>query len=219
MISSNIIELSVFGQTLVLASQKALYWKEQEMLIISDVHLGKAGHFRKHGIAVPVSANNENITRLQTLVSQFNPTSILFLGDLFHSDQNLEWDIFKSWSLKHQHLKKYLIVGNHDFYEPSEYEQLGLIVTDSLQAGPFLFVHNEEEWEHSEDIIMVSGHIHPSIRLKGKARQSLRLPCFQLSKNRIRMPAFGTLTGTFTINPTKKDRIFAILDHQLLEIS
>ena len=49
------------GQTLILHPAKAIFWKEKSRLLLADVHLGKAGHFRKVGIPVPQRGGSANI--------------------------------------------------------------------------------------------------------------------------------------------------------------
>ncbi|NNF19114.1 MAG: metallophosphoesterase, partial [Flavobacteriaceae bacterium] len=46
----------------------ALYWVDQSMLLISDVHLGKVSHFRKYGAAVPQNAIAANFRLLDATV-------------------------------------------------------------------------------------------------------------------------------------------------------
>ena len=41
------------GQTLVFLPDKALWVEQQRLLLIADVHLGKADHLQAHGIAIP----------------------------------------------------------------------------------------------------------------------------------------------------------------------
>ena len=55
-----------------LLPEKAIWWKEKNTLLISDVHLGKISHFRKEGIAIPTGAINENFIRLDHLIEKFN---------------------------------------------------------------------------------------------------------------------------------------------------
>lgn len=74
-----------------------MYWVEKRMLLISDVHLSKISHFRKYGSALPGRAMYQNFVKLDNAVEYFNPESICFLGDLFHSTLNNEWDLFKEW--------------------------------------------------------------------------------------------------------------------------
>ena len=45
------------GQTLVFLPDKALWVEEQQLLLIADVHLGKADHLQAHGIAIPSEAS------------------------------------------------------------------------------------------------------------------------------------------------------------------
>ena len=41
------------GEILTFTNARALYWKKENALIISDLHVGKSAHFRKNGIAIP----------------------------------------------------------------------------------------------------------------------------------------------------------------------
>ena len=80
-----------------LLPQRAIWWPLRSMLIVSDLHLGKAAHFRKHGIAVPNAVNADTLQRLDQLITQFKPRNVLVLGDLFHSEENEEWQEFRAW--------------------------------------------------------------------------------------------------------------------------
>src|SRR5688500_16707881 len=84
-------------QTLWLSAGRALFWEEQEALVLSDLHLGKTGHFRKAGIAVPQAVLKEDMQRLMTLVHYFGPQQLIVVGDFFHSHANLELEFFKRW--------------------------------------------------------------------------------------------------------------------------
>ncbi len=64
---------------------RCLYWEEERSLILSDLHFGKTGHFRKAGIAVPQSVYREDLLRLLSLIQYFQPRQLLVVGDLFHS--------------------------------------------------------------------------------------------------------------------------------------
>jgi len=82
---------------LLLLPQKAIYWQQEKALIVADVHLGKVGHFRKAGIAVPRDMEQNDLAVLSDLVDEYKPKTIIFLGDLFHSDKNADWDWFVLW--------------------------------------------------------------------------------------------------------------------------
>ena len=86
----------IFGEHFSMHPSGAMFWEEKQMLLVSDVHLGKISHFRKYGSAVPQNAIAQNFERLTAVVEHFQPSRICFLGDLFHSSLNLEWDLFEN---------------------------------------------------------------------------------------------------------------------------
>ncbi|MCR9133333.1 MAG: ligase-associated DNA damage response endonuclease PdeM [bacterium] len=213
-------EYTISDQSFLLLAQKALFWKNEQMLMISDVHLGKAGHFRKHGIALPKSSNDENLSRIDLLIEEYQPNSLLFLGDLFHSEKNDEWDAFKLWRKSHRDIEFILVLGNHEIYPQSHYELLGIKCYDLyLKSGIKLLHDNSDLSTIGDNLFCISGHIHPAIQMKGKGRQRLRLPCFHIHSQSLLMPAFGNLTGSFTIKPSSDDQVFAIIDDQIIEIN
>ena len=81
--------IKINNQTFTLHQFGAIFWEEKNTLLISDVHLGKVAHFRKHGMAIPNNAIFENFTRLNIILDFFKPKTIIFLGDLFHSKINI----------------------------------------------------------------------------------------------------------------------------------
>ena len=215
------VTIQLSGQTWILHPDKAVFWKESDMLILTDLHLGKSGHFRKSGIAAPGTLNRRNLNRLGELIHGFNPRTMLILGDLFHSSANRDWLEFEEWLGTMPAAKWQLVTGNHDTLHSSFYESAGIETNPELTERPFCFVHDEEDVpdEMAKGTIVVSGHIHPGISLKGKGRQSLRLPCFWISEGKkIVLPAFGEFTGLKRILPGETDRVFAVVEQQVMEI-
>src|ERR1051325_4641300 len=82
------LPFNLLGEDLILLPQRAIYWQQQKILIAADVHLGKVGHFRKAGIAVPRDMEQDDLAILSDLIDEYRPEKIIFLGDLFHSDMN-----------------------------------------------------------------------------------------------------------------------------------
>ena len=66
---------SIKDQQLCLSSDRSIYWEEEKALVVSDLHIGKTGHFRKAGIAVPQSVFKEDLQRLVSLIQYFNNLS------------------------------------------------------------------------------------------------------------------------------------------------
>ena len=72
--------VTIQNQTFTLHPHGGVFWKEKSMLLISDVHLGKVGHFRKFGAAVPRKVVHKNFLLLDELVAHFQPFHICFSG-------------------------------------------------------------------------------------------------------------------------------------------
>lgn len=218
MITSDPLKIEISGQQFLLLAEKALLWVEKGGLIISDVHLGKAGHFRKHGIALPETKNDENLELINQLIKKHKPDWILFLGDLFHSTKNSEWNTFKLWRASHSGINIFLVMGNHELYDADVYEELGITCMNYFEDNDFLFLHDKAQAKTTKGKVIFSGHIHPAIKLRGKGRQSIRVPCFIIEDDSVILPAFGTLTGTYTLKPSKKARVYGVLDQQIMKI-
>ena len=204
---------------LTLLPQKAAFWKERSTLIVSDLHLGKAGHFRKHGIAVPGQANAENLWHLSGLLMEHKPDRLLLLGDLFHSDYNHEWESFTDMLGNFPDLSTELVLGNHDVLPRSAFESEGIVCHDALSEGGIYFTHEPCEPVEYAKGYNLCGHIHPAIILRGKGRQSLRLPVFWFGSKGGVLPAFGYFTGMHVVRPAKTDKVFAVTSEDVMVVS
>lgn len=204
--------INIQGQEFVLHPTATLFWKAKSMLLISDVHLGKVSHFRKFGAAVPQNAIAKNFELLDEAIGYFQPKTICFLGDLFHSSLNQEWILFEKW-VKGKQAKMILVEGNHDIISYLKYETLGIAVVSELELEGFLLTHHPE---YRKGFFNFSGHIHPAIRLKGLGKQTLRLPCFFRSPQQLILPAFGAFTGTFVLKPKRGDAVYAIANDEVI---
>lgn len=191
-----------------------LFWEEKSMLLISDVHLGKVSHFRKFGAAVPQKAVQKNFDLMDEAIGFFKPKHLIFMGDLFHSSLNMEWQLFKKWTITVD-ANIILVVGNHDIISPVKYEELGIQVVSEIQLEGFLLTHHPEE---RAGLFNFCGHVHPSIRLVGLGRQSARLRCFFKSEHQLLLPAFGEFTGSHTLEPVEGSEVFALLGDTVLPV-
>ena len=207
--------ISLKGEELLLSPERVVYWPAHQMLIVSDLHLGKAGHFRKHGIAVPASVHHHDLYTLTMVKNQFGARHIVFLGDLFHSEPNAQWRQLEDWVTNYGQERMTLVRGNHDILPDRLYEDLGMEVVDELHVGPFHFTHEEELKEATYNI---SGHLHPGVRLRGLAKQGLRIPCFYFRPENAYMPAFGKFTGLYTLRKRKQDKAFGIAENQVFSV-
>lgn len=212
---------NLLNQDLLLLPQKAIYWQQQKALIIADVHFGKVGHFRKAGIAVPRDMEQSDLATISDLIYEHQPEKLLFLGDLFHSDMNNDWDWFILWRSQFPALQIILIKGNHDIIADSHYQKLNIELHDELLMAPFLMLHHplpDDTLQNAAGYVFC-GHIHPGVNLSGKGRQSITLPCFAFSGRQAILPSFGKFTGKVAIRSQRKDKIFAVLKDKVIVIA
>ncbi len=204
-------KIQIHGEKLLLLPEKGIFWQKRNTIIISDLHLGKAGHFRKHGIPVSGKIHYTDLKILESLLHEYKPIRVILLGDLFHSLKNKEWDDFLRFIKVFDMVDFTLVKGNHDVIDeyPNELE-----VVDSLDLNPFNFTHKRE----NSSLYNISGHVHPGFRIRGMAREGLTLPCFHFSESFAVMPAFGQFTGIKKIRPSEGDKIFGIADDNVVEL-
>ncbi|MBX9783274.1 MAG: ligase-associated DNA damage response endonuclease PdeM [Chitinophagaceae bacterium] len=213
-------KFQLHNQTFWLSPERCLFWEEEQALIVSDIHFGKSGHFRKEGIGIPQAVFKEDLQRLFAQIQFYKPAALIIVGDFFHSHINSEAVLFEKWRNDMAALPIHLITGNHDILPQSWYVQNKIhVYADTHIINQICFVHEFEKEKHrDEGLYYFSGHIHPGVYIDGLARQSLRFPCFYFTEYHAVLPAFGKFTGTHPIKPKKKDKVFAIVNKQIIPI-
>ena len=199
------------GEVFTLLPERAIFWERESAIIISDLHLGKAGHFRKHGIPITKKVHHMDLRIVEALLNEYPIKEVILLGDLFHSYENNEWLDFIRFMEVFSHVNFILVKGNHDILE--SYPD-ALKVVDRLTRSNFCFTHEMEKTKEYN----ISGHIHPGFRIRGIAREGLTLPCFYFSKEHAVLPAFGQFTGLKKIRPKDGDKIFGIAENDVIEL-
>lgn len=204
--------IEILGAEFILHPSGAIFWTEKSILIISDVHLGKISHFRKHGSGIPEKAIAGNFEKLSSIVAFFDAEKIFFLGDLFHSSLNLEWQLFEKW-VENISAEITLIEGNHDIISPLKYEKIGIEVVPEINIHDFFFTHHPEKREGKFNF---SGHLHPGVKLYGTGKQQLKVSCFYKTNGQLILPAFGEFTGNYFISPQEGDEIFVLGKEEII---
>ncbi|MEP7258239.1 MAG: ligase-associated DNA damage response endonuclease PdeM [Flavitalea sp.] len=213
-------QFSIKEQTFWLSSDRSIFWEREKALIVSDLHFGKTGHFRKSGIAVPQSVFREDIQRLVAQVQYFKPDRLIVVGDMFHSTANKELDLFSRWRNDFPSLPVQLVRGNHDILHKNWYYETGIEVWEkTLTISGFCFQHDPGDCGEDNDHYVFSGHIHPGITIHGLGKQSLRFPCFYFTERYCILPAFSKFTGTVSVRPKEKETAFAIVENSLVRIN
>jgi uncharacterized protein len=194
------------NKNLWLTAERCIYWEEEQTLILSDLHFGKTGHFRKAGIPVPQQAYRHDLQRLVQQLQYFQPKQLVIVGDMFHSRNNKELDLFKKWRSDFPDLHIQLVKGNHDILQESWYKDAAVNFSQpSWFLKEFIFHHDLYSFQpsFSTDDYIFSGHLHPGIRINGYGRQSL---------------TFGSFTGLALIDPKQGENVFAIVKNEVIQL-
>ena len=172
-----------------------LWWAEERLLCVSDMHLGKASRFaRRTGGLLPPFETHETLARLAEEVARLNPQTVVCLGDSFDDLQALdeveEADL-KSLTTMIAGREWIWIEGNH---EAGPTEISGTHLLEYCRKDVMfrhIFVPSQG--------LQISGHYHPKGRLSaGGAGRSA--PCFIVDESHAIMPAFGTYTGGLKVS-------------------
>lgn len=176
--------------------QRAAYEPDLDLLLVADVHLGKAVSFRRLGVPVPEATTDEALARLDELLAATGARGMVFLGDLLHSVRSHAAGTLAAvaaWRARHARLDLTLVRGNHDAHAGDPPASLGVqVLNGPLRLGPWALVH---EPQLVPGAYTLAGHVHPCAVLGGRGGDRLRLPCFHFDGQVGVLPAFGPFTG------------------------
>lgn len=202
------VAVRVAGETLLLLPEKAVYWPLERMLIIADIHFGKAAAFRALGVPVPRGTTSENLAGLDALVAAHGARRVAFLGDFLHAraaHASSTQLAMLAWRQRHQDLDLMLVRGNHDLHAGDPADALGIALVDEPHAlGPFAFCHHPDLDAPGYGL---AGHVHPVYVLATRF-DKLRLPCFVVGERRMILPSFGAFTGGHAVKPGPGESIY-----------
>lgn len=208
-------EISAAGTRLLINNLRSAYCAASSALIISDLHVGKTAHFRRHGIAVPKNVLESDLQRLGDLLNHYKAEKLIVVGDLLHAGDNSDVDDFCSWRKSFSHVEVHLVEGNHDRISKSLEDKLCLTVREkSLDLNGLRLVH---DFEAENPQFQITGHIHPGVVLR-TAVNSLRLPCFALTGRQLLLPAFSRFTGLDTKNTPSVGVLYAFTDREIFKV-
>ena len=201
------IETTLAGESVVLHGDRALFWPREAVLAIADLHLGKSHAFRSAGLALPMGGTSHDLTRIDRLISEFAPRTLLVLGDLLHGalSRDAAWFArWHAWRDAHPALRLQAVLGNHDRALDAgalRIENAGV----ELLMPPFRFAHVPRA---DADAHRIAGHLHPVVRLRDTGL-SARVPVFWLGATNTVLPAFTQFSGGYEIEPREGDRLWA----------
>src|SRR5712692_5886882 len=81
---ARVTTVDVAGVTLVADLSGALFWEEQSLLVVSDLHLEKGSSFAARGVLLPPYDTVATLGRLAGAIVRHDPRMVIALGDSFH---------------------------------------------------------------------------------------------------------------------------------------
>jgi uncharacterized protein len=199
--------ITIAGVTIVADCGGALYWPEESLLVVADLHLEKGSSFAKRGVFLPPYDTVATLARLGQLIAHYAPRVVIALGDNFHDgggpDRLHDSDRDHIQSL--QRGRDWIwITGNHD---PEPAEGIGGFFPASLSIGALRFRHEPTANAEAGEI---AGHLHPVARVTQRGRTVSRR-CFVTNGRQAVMPAFGAYTGGLNIRHHAFTEVFGNL--------
>lgn len=183
-----------FGMERLLATpQGALYWPKADVLIVSDLHLGKSERMARRGAGLlPPYDTPETLARLTEEIATYDPAVVICLGDSFddlEAARNLSPYLARRLGPIQAGRKWVWILGNHDAGPVN----LSGEHLDEFETPPFILRHIARA-DLPEGQFEISGHYHPKMRVALRGR-SLSRAAFLMDERRLILPAFGAYTG------------------------
>lgn len=198
------------GHALELLAERAIWDPQRRLLMVADLHLGKAEVFQGLGVPLPSDGDAATLNPLLALVHRLRPAQVVVLGDLIHSRLGLTGELRQKIKALPELMgcPLRLIGGNHERGSWLE----GLPMDRPQALGPWWLSHAPDP---RGGLLNLCGHRHP-VAVVGDRADRLRLPCFALdqAQNVLVLPAFGTLTGGHPCS--RHERLWLVADGQVL---
>jgi hypothetical protein len=197
--------LNVAGIDLIADLSGALFWEEQRLLVVSDLHLEKGSSFAARGVLLPPYDTAATLGRLGAVIARHDPRMVIALGDSFHDREAhgrlsaADRDAIAGLQVRRDWI---WISGNHD---PALTPDVGGVVASEVAIGRIAFRH-----EPTGAVGEIAGHLHPKARVSTRGR-SMERRCFASDGERAIMPAFGAYAGGLSIRDAAFARIFQTL--------
>lgn len=214
------VEIELAGTRLQLLPQRCAYVPAARALLVADAHLGKAHSFRRLGVPVPEGPTEDTLARLTAAVAATEAERVVFLGDLLHSRHAQAAAAVAPvlrWRERHTQLQLLLVRGNHDRQAGDPPPAWRVQAVDEPMALQTLCLQHHPT-PAPDGGYTLAGHLHPVVRVGGRGRDHLRLPCFHFGVRLGVLPAFGDFTGGQAVQRAPGDRVFAVADGQVAEL-
>lgn len=217
------MQITLDGHSMALLPSGAVLSPDSLTLWVADIHLGKAATFRNLGIPVPQGTTTQTLAKLSRDIEEYGIVQLVVLGDFLHGKAvqraNATLDALARWRERHAKLRITLVRGNHDDRAGDPAQRFAIDVVDQ----PFMLdglygCHDHDEIQRYLPGPVLHGHVHPVVRIIGRGKDRLRLPCFLVSKDRCLLPAYGAFTGGFVVQPNADQTCYVIADQAVYRL-
>jgi uncharacterized protein len=186
-------DVAIAGTVVAADCDGALYWPDEGLLVVADLHLEKGSSFAARGVLLPPYDTAATLGRLASLIACHAPRVVVALGDSFH-----DGDGFRRIATADRATLSALqrgrdwiwIAGNHD---PDPADGVGGSFGAALAIGPLTFRHAPTGADGE-----IAGHLHPVARVSVRGRTVSRR-CFASDGRCMVMPAFGAFAGGLNV--------------------
>ena len=214
----------------------ALFFKEESVLLLSDLHYGVEAEMLRGGVWIP-NRSTSRTEKILKLIKETKAQKLILLGDVKHqvphNSRQQRKDLEQFFMATTRIVKVEIIPGNHDggleLIAPSDvvfHESTGCTL------GNLGLIHGHA-WPSQEVMnseILVMGHEHPALSFRDRVDKLHSEPCWlrapmieherydKVPEQLIVMPAFGELAGR-TMNREPLKGLGPILRNGLANLS
>ncbi|MDY6778829.1 MAG: metallophosphoesterase [Candidatus Nanohaloarchaea archaeon] len=190
----------------------SLFWREEDLLIISDLHIGIEVSEARSGTLMPRFQMREVVEDIEELQEESGASRMLVDGDVKHSfgggdrKENKEVERFLD-RVSAVFDEVLLVEGNHDAaleYRIEDYTNVSL--AQRYMIGDVVFAHGHEAVELEDGVsVLVIGHEHPALVLADEVGVKEKVACFlygpmEEDRKLLVLPAFSKLAAGTEIN-------------------
>lgn len=199
-------EWSLGSSKFLLDPTGILYWPEQRLMAVADLHLEKSTAFAARGLLLPPYDTSVSLGMLHDAMTRYNPETLLALGDSFHDNGGpgrLAPTEREKLAAITALAETIWIAGNHD---PDLRQQVPGQHADEWRIGSFRFRH-EPATDIPTGSFEFAGHLHPKARVRLRG-QSISRSCFIGDARRLILPSFGAYTGGLDVSDPAIGNLF-----------
>ncbi len=189
-------------------SRLGVWFAAERLLVVADLHWGYAASHRARGNLLPMWSDDEIERRLRSLVTDYAPVEMLWLGDIVHA---AEGSARAERFLRESPMPVTVLAGNHDRRWPGAAET-------TARRGRFFFHHGDVARPVPAGAIEVIGHHHPAYQWTDSARGRVKLSAIVTSPRQLVLPAFSPWAAGTEFAPEAESTLWVIAPNRIFAL-